>query len=256
MIENIPKNIIKRHGEYRKYVQTISPKISRGKFWENKSEKFDTKIKKDGYQRKGKVKDYLPDNRYWPQYLLKEYYYHLIVKHIEYNPEVILDIGAGGGHLAGLFYFRCNSKIFIVDLPEMIVLSSAFFLQFFPQAKIILPHESGDRKDADIVFLLPNQTDLIDDNQVDLGINTASFMEMEYEEVKRYFALLDRCLKVGGYFFCSNKDKKITAFNEYPWDTYKNYQDVYCENSRFTYMARRGIFIDRLRRKVSREKEI
>jgi hypothetical protein len=91
---------------------------------------------------------------------------------------------------------------------------------------------------------------------VDLGINTASFMEMEYGEVKRYFALLDRCLKVGGYFFCSNKDKKITTFNEYPWDKYKNYQDVYYENSRFTYMTRRGIFIDRLRRKVSSETEI
>jgi putative sugar O-methyltransferase len=244
----ISKNIIERHRIYKKYAKAISPHISRGTFWQTWSKKFSTKINKDGYQRKGNAQDYLPDSRYWPKYLLKEYYYGLIMQYIEYQPKVVMDIGAGGGHLAGLFHLRCSSKIIIVDLPEMIVLSSAFFLQMFPQSRIVLPNET-DREKADVIMLHPDQTDFLGENQVDLAINTASFMEMDLHEVEHYFALIDRCLKVGGYFYCSNKDKKVTAFNEYPWQEYNNYQDIYYEKCGFTY-NRTAVFWDRLIRKL------
>ena len=75
-------------------------------------------------------------------------------------------------------------------------------------------------------------------------------MEMDSAEVERYFALIDQLLELEGYFFCSNRDEKITVYEEYPWDEYDNYRDVFYESCRFK-TSRKNPFLDRLRKKIA-----
>jgi len=119
----------------------------------------------------------------------------------------------------------------------MLILSSAFLLYLFPNARILLPNEFEPGKENisnyDIILIYPEQIkDMEWGDEVDLAVNIASFMEMDYEEVKYYFQLIDNQLKIGGFFFCSNRSK-VTLFEKYPWDDYKNFKDVYFEKCKF-----------------------
>jgi len=62
-------------------------------------------------------------------------------------PKKVLDLGAGSGIACALFKEHCNSQVFIIDLPEMILLSSAFLMHSFPEAKFILPNEIDGQTD-------------------------------------------------------------------------------------------------------------
>ncbi len=187
------------------------------------------------------------------KYLLMEYYFNR-VRNEGVQPKAILEIGAGSGLLSAMFRQSCGSKILIIDLPEMLTLSSALLCYLFPEERILFPHEVDDRMEDipeyDIVLLHPLQIPYLENVKADLAINIASFMEMESAEVESYFALIDQHLELGGYFFCSNRDEKITVFEEYPWDEYSNYRDVFYERCRFK-TSRKNPFLDRLRQKIA-----
>lgn len=146
MISKVPKRLVERHSDYRKYVRQITDSVPRGKFWTGFSGYFDATLGLQGYRS-------------------------LQVPYLE------------------------NIK-------------------------------------------------------VDLAVNIASFMEMDFTEVERYFALIDQHLEVGGYFFCSNREEKITVYEEYPWNEYGNYRDVFYESGRFK-TSRKNPFLDRLRQKIA-----
>jgi len=114
-------------------------------------------------------------------------------------------------------------------------------------------HEVKDKADEildyDIILMHPLQVPYLKDVTADLAINIASFMEMDSDEVKYYFELIDQHLEVGGYFFCSNRDEKVTVYEEYPWNEYDNYQDIFYEKCRFRSIRKRA-FRDRLRKKI------
>ena len=147
-----------------------------------------------------------------------------------------------------------DSRILIIDLPEMLILSSALLTYLFPEERILFPHEVDEQAekilDYDIILLHPLQIPYLQNVKADLAVNIASFMEMDSAEVERYFALIDKHLELGGYFFCSNRDEKITVFEEYPWNEYNNYRDVFSESCRFS-ASRKHPFSDRLRQKIA-----
>jgi len=300
MITKLPKSIVERHSDYRKYVRQITDSVPRGKFWTGFSGYFDATLGHYGYRCKGRAKNYLPRIYAWhktivsqvpaamwseyqrhrrklnsdgpgtminkklavindrrflvnKKYLLTEYYFHRI-RNEGLQPKTILEIGAGSGLLGAMFHQACGSKILIIDLPEMLILSSALLGYCFPEGRILFPHEVDDQKekilDYDIVLLHSLQIPYLQNVKADLAINIASFMEMDFTEVERYFALIDQHLEIGGYFFCSNRDKKITVYEEYPWNEYGNYRDVFYESCRFT-TSRKNPFLDRLREKIA-----
>ena len=176
----------------------------------------------------------------------------------------ILEIGAGAGILCLLLHNDLSSKITIVDLPEMITLSSACVNMLLPQANIIFPHEIDQKIDFDnydFIFLLPSQTHLLPDNHFDLALNSNSMCEMKKEEIDFYFKLIQRSVRDGGFFYCSNRyrknpsnmqvgDNETREFFKYPWE--KQNTDLLIEINRFKYEFTGGAFdhlmIDRLQK--------
>jgi len=74
---------------------------------------------------------------------------------------------------------------------------------------------------------------MIEDNSIDLAINTYSFQEMTRKQIEEYFKLIHRCCKNNSYFFTANRVEKIPCgpdsyekesfeipnrFCEYPWN--------------------------------------
>ncbi|HIH13202.1 TPA: putative sugar O-methyltransferase [Candidatus Woesearchaeota archaeon] len=128
---------------------------------------------------------------------------------------------------------KCN--IICVDLPETLCLSMVFIADLFPEAQILMPHEIGSNEfnHYDFVFLTPKQIDMIEDNSIDLAINTYSFQEMTHKQIEEYFQLIQRSCKNNSYFFTSNRVEKTPCgpegceketseppvrFSEYPWN--------------------------------------
>ena len=164
------------------------------------------------------------------------YYYNLLCSYTNLDKiKTIIDIGPGNGNLISLLYSKINnSKIIAVDLPETLSSSILFISELFPKAKILMPHEAKSKNFNlyDFVFLTPSQIDMLDENSVDLTINTHSFQEMMHEQINEYFKLIQRVGKNNSYFFTSNRVEKIPCgvnaytkessalpnrFSEYPW---------------------------------------
>ncbi|MDA8945076.1 putative sugar O-methyltransferase [Candidatus Pelagibacter ubique] len=178
------------------------------------------------------------------------YYYNLLCSYIDLDrKKMILDIGPGNGNLISLLHSEINnSKIIAIDLPETLSSSILFISNLFPEAKILMPHEAKSQNFNlyDFVFLTPSQIDLLNDNSIDLTINSHSFQEMTHEQINEYFQLIQRIGKNDSHFFTSNRAEKIPCdvnsyikessalpnrFAEYPW--HKNNHLLIYEISRF-----------------------
>jgi len=183
----------------------------------------------------------------WNSYVL----FYNYVKELE-RP-ALLEIGAGSGIFAMLCHYELNAKYFIVDLPEMITFSSRCIHDTLPNASILFPNEIKEGVDLgnyDFVYFLPDQISMIGTDLMDAAINIASFGEMSYEEVDRYFDLIHRVVKDSGYFFCSNRLKKETDFLKYKWR--KSNEDIYIDINEFRDEQRefnsKVLLIDRIQR--------
>ena len=80
--------------------------------------------------------------------------------------------------------------------------------------------------DYDFIFLRDHQLDLIQDNTIDISLNTVSFGEMRKNIVENYFEFLRRVSKAKNLFYCLNRVEKFMEyddavhpirFHEYPW---------------------------------------
>ena len=85
-------------------------------------------------------------------------------------PARMLEVGAGAC-VNVAFYHGLNRRLksIVVDLPETMFFGYTLLRAVLPDVQILLPHEvgaSGDPFDADVVFLLPTQTDAVPDESV------------------------------------------------------------------------------------------
>jgi len=146
------------------------------------------------------------------------------------NIQVVCEIGGGYGNLVKHIKNKHNeSKIILIDLPEANFYSAYYLQQHFPEAKILTYKDINDYtiskqeiKEYDFI-VIPPWVKFSDDLEIDLFINTRSFMEMNYEIVEGYFNLIQKHIKVGGYFFNINKYYKNTVghaveLDNYPYD--------------------------------------
>ncbi len=173
--------------------------------------------------------------------IIKSYYHINILNSYMELPKkkFITEIGAGNGNLMLLLKYHFNSKCIInIDLPETLILSLPFLENLFPKAKILLPNEinanisENTLLNYDFIFLTPNQITLLEENLVDLFINTDSFGEMNMPQIEEYINLIQKVSKKNSFFFNSNRVEKIprdetaenndhnikpTKFLEYPF---------------------------------------
>ena len=171
--------------------------------------------------------------------------------------KTVLEIGAGNGNLASLIYSNLRKQIIIVDLPRTLCVAITFLSSLFPEAKMILPHEANTQLlgDADFVFLTPGQIHLIPDSSIELAINTSSFQEMTYPQIKEYFALIERACTDDGYFYTRNRVEKlpdenipqkgttepVIRFSEYPWNC--NNRILVYEICRLFRLTQRAVYV-------------
>ena len=184
-------------------------------------------------------KNYFARDKYkLSAFMVRNYYFcNILHAYIDITrTKTILEIGAGNGNLLSLLYkFTNNATIIDVDLPETLSHAILYISDLFPNAKILMPHEtkSHDLGYYDFVFLTPKQAYVIEDNFIDLAINIASFQEMTHKQIVEYFQLIQRCVKNDSYFFTYNRVEKIPCgpncydketpeppnrFSEYPWN--------------------------------------
>ena len=135
-----------------------------------------------------------------------------IKKFIGKNP-VFLEIGAGAGHLSAKLKKNFpDSKIIIIDLPEVNCLQRIYHWNASPKAKIF---DYVNYKKKGLKFFFKNKYDYailpawviknIPNKSLDLVINTQSFQEMNSMTVKNYMQHINRITKINGFFYCLNR---------------------------------------------------
>ena len=179
-------------------------------------------------------------------------FFDIIDNKIDYVPKKILEIGAGSGVLSSILKNEYDSQITIIDIPLVLTCSIAFLMYVFPEKTFCLPNEIGNKelKNFDFIFLFPQQLKYLNkSDEQDLIINSQSFMEMDYKEVDDYFNFINKKVKNNGYFFCSNRTRKINKFFDYPWFKLNNFKKIHIAINKTHKVMKGSTIIDFLLRK-------
>jgi putative sugar O-methyltransferase len=115
----------------------------------------------------------------------------------------ICELGAGYGRNGFVFlkaFPKC--KYIIIDIPPALYISQHYLSSVFRDKKIFFfrPFDrfadvETDFNDADIVFLLPHQAEMLPAKSIDLFINISSLHEMKIDQIHAYFILIDKLTK-------------------------------------------------------------
>lgn len=129
------------------------------------------------------------------------------------NP-VVCEIGAGLGGQAYKVVSNTDQRVTyaIMDIPEMLVLSSYFLMASLPEKKFLLygesPLDSSKLGDYDVIMMPNYMLPQLEDGTVDLFYNSASFSEMDGRTVEEYIHQIGRiCRK---YLLHVNHNQKFT----------------------------------------------
>lgn len=142
---------------------------------------------------------------------------------------LVCEIGGGYGAFAQKIHTRFGSKIILIDLPEANLLSAYYLSRYFPEARFLLADGVKNRtvtkediRDNDFIIIPPWYT-LEEGVEIDMFINTRSFMEMNFDVIKGYFALIQAHTRIGGFFLNLNRYHKASVgypieLAKYPYD--------------------------------------
>lgn len=133
--------------------------------------------------------------------------------------KIFLEIGAGAGNFQIITAFRFTElTYYVVDLPEMLLISSFETIKHVPNARIFMPNDveegileqplQGAKK---FIFLTPSQIERIPEKTIDLALNIESFAEMPQHVAKNYVHFFYRALKNGGYMFTANRESRVLS---------------------------------------------
>ena len=191
---------------------------------DNLFEKLKIDKKKIIAQSFSECKKQFPFNYEVNEQIIKSYYHiNILNSYIELSKtKFIAEIGAGNGNLMALLKYHFKTKCIInIDLPETLTLCIPFLENLFPDAQILLPNEIGqkisknDLLSYDFIFLTPSQIDILEENLVELFINTDSFAEMNMSQIKEYINLIQKVSIKDSFFFCCNRlEKKSNSVSE------------------------------------------
>ena len=170
------------------------------------------------------------------------YHSWFIVNHLNHlkvpNP-IICEIGAGyGGVVSKIKANFSESKIIILDIPEVNAAQAYYLANVFPDKKFLgyKDFKTHGPKIVDMEFdflILPGWTAsaILKKKAIDAFINIRSMMEMEKTVIDEYFKIIHKGLKIGGLFTCINRYEKpvfksinavteLNSMKNYPFDEY------------------------------------
>ncbi len=154
-------------------------------------------------------------------YYFKELIKDLTAKNIGEPPYDIMEIGAGAGNLGTFFALSGLVKSYtIVDLPEMLLLSSFTISKYLPESVISFsPTEEVEPGAITFRFLTPDMVDKIPDQSRDLMINITSMMEMDLDVRDNYLKHIYRIGRPNSLFFNNNRRQSTLPLHDgSTWD--------------------------------------
>ena len=112
----------------------------------------------------------------------------------------VLEIGAGYGRLAYVFaHARPDVRYHIVDIPPALYVSQRYLTSVLPEVPAFRFRPFGrydevaaEMDRARLVFLEPQQLDLLPDGYADLVLTISTLHEMRPEQVAHYVSIVDR----------------------------------------------------------------
>lgn len=141
----------------------------------------------------------------------------------------VCEIGGGFGHFASMVLLKePNIKYFLIDLPEMNLLSHYYLQNRFPEKKIFSYINikenvitTSDLDEFDIFILPPYMN--YKDIKFDLFINFQSMQEMKKKIIKKYFDFIHTHVAINGYFYNINRfyydgTNEKNILSEYPYE--------------------------------------
>ena len=150
----------------------------------------------------------------------------------------IMELGSGYGRTAWVYLtLHPGCRYVLVDIPPALYVCEKYLSDVFKDRKIFAfrPFEhyediKEEYENADIVFLMPHQLELLPDNSIDLFINISSLHEMRMDQIRYYFKVMEKLTRK--YFYTKQwKETTIPYENvvirqeDYPVD--QNWRQIY-----------------------------
>jgi putative sugar O-methyltransferase len=120
----------------------------------------------------------------------------------------ILELGPGYGRTAYVFLtLQPGCRYILVDIPPALYVAQRYLSSVFGERNIFefrpfhdFAAVKREFEDAEVIFLTPNQIELLPDKSVDLFINISSLHEMRMDQIRYYFQEIERLTRRYFYF--------------------------------------------------------
>lgn len=130
----------------------------------------------------------------------------------------ILELGPGYGRTAYVFLtLQPRCRYILVDIPPALYVAQRYLSAVFKDRTVFPFRSFDDYEDirdefqaADIIFLTPNQLELLPDKSIDLFVNISSFHEMRMDQIRYYFSEIDRLTR--RYFYLKQWKETVIPF--------------------------------------------
>lgn len=131
---------------------------------------------------------------------------------VDKNKVTIVEIGGGYGGLAYQVMAKMDQtpdlNFLLYDIPEALVVSSAFLMAAFPNNRITLFGEKKEDKIESGLSIFPHfMIDQLEDATVDLFYNSCSFSEMDQRSSSKYLSIIEQCCRK--YFMHDNHELEL-----------------------------------------------
>jgi len=128
------------------------------------------------------------------------------------NKATVVEIGGGYGGLAYQVMAKMDQNtdlnFVLYDIPEALVVSTAFLLAAFPNKHITLLGEEKEDNIKSSLSILPHfLIDQLESASVDLFYNSCSFSEMDQRSASKYLSIIERCCRK--YFLHDNHELEL-----------------------------------------------
>jgi len=141
----------------------------------------------------------------------------------------VIELGAGYGRLAWVFLSVLRDvRYLVVDIPPALAIAEQYLSALFADRRVFgfrrfdsFADVADEFEAAQIVFLTPNQLDLLPPQRTDLFVNVSSLHEMRPDQIEHYFAAIET--HCAGRFYTKqwqrsiNKhDGLVVSHDDYP----------------------------------------
>lgn len=122
--------------------------------------------------------------------------------------KTILELGPGYGRTAYVFLtLRPTLRYILVDIPPALYICQRYLTSIFPNRRAFkfrafssFENVREEFENSSLIFLTPNQIDLLPNKSIDLTLNISSLHEMRMVQIRHFFREIERLTRRYFYF--------------------------------------------------------